>query len=65
MRDLTRAEQRTLLDLLGVVIENGLGSLDQASAAIPDAARREVHRLVNAACQVRDAVWLDLKNQEG
>lgn len=63
MRDLTRAEQETLIELLGVVIDNGRGSL--AGGALPPASAAMVLSLVHCARQVRDACRQDLVNQVG
>lgn len=65
MRDLTRDEQIFLVTLLGVVIENGVGSLAPEATKLPPAAVREVRRLVDAAITVRDALNEDLMAQAG
>ncbi len=62
MRDLTRAEQETLVDLLGVLIANGRGGLDDQRSLV---VQREILSLIHAAERVRDACALDLANQKG
>jgi hypothetical protein len=65
MRDLTREEQHELIRLLGLVAENGRGSVAQNTGQLNELSVHHIMALVRCAERVRDACVLDLQNQVG